>query len=76
MKNPNVELLDLMRWNDLDKHSLRELCHCGRTAVYFWLLPPEHRNFQRISDAYMRLLRLELGEARRQRKYGRIGRPA
>ena len=72
MENPNEALLDLMRDYRLGQHGVSKLCRAGRTAVYFWLCPPEHKNFQKISDAYLRLLELELGAVRRQRKFRRF----
>lgn len=72
MKNPNQALLDLIWDYNLDQHDVSKLCRAGRTAVYFWLCDPEHKNFQKISDAYLRLLELELGAAKRQRKFRRV----
>lgn len=71
MKNPNKELLDLMKWHELTQTDVAALCRCGRTTVHFYTREPDSDEFKEIKPAYLRLLNLELGEVRRQRKLGR-----
>lgn len=70
MKNPNAELLNLMRWHGLTQIDVAALCRCSRTTVHFYTRHPSLREFQKIKPAYLRLLKLELGEVRRQRSLG------
>ena len=71
MENPNQELLDLMQWHGLTRVDVAKLCRCGRSTVHFYTREPDKPEFKQIKPAYLRLLKLELGEVRRQQKYGR-----
>ncbi len=70
MKNPNQRLLDLMTKHELTQVDLTILCQCSRTTVHYWTRNPDNPDFMEIKGAYMRLLELELGEAKRQSNRG------
>jgi len=68
MRNPNRQLLTLIKRYELTHADIMELCRCGRTTVHYWTRKPSDPTFQAIKPVYLRLLKLELGEAQRQRK--------
>ncbi len=62
-KNPNKELLRLIKKWDLSKSEVSILCRCGRTSVYSWTRDTDHKDFFPMSNTHLHLLKLELSEA-------------
>ena len=62
--NPNHRLLQLMKKHKLTQKRVVELCRCGRSTVHYWTRDPSDETFMPIKSSYLRLLELELGEAR------------
>ncbi len=58
--HPNQELLNLIKTWGLVKSEVAALCRCGRTSVYSWTREPDHKDFFKMSDSHLQLLRLEL----------------
>ena len=71
MRNKNRPLLSLIKKYKLTHLDVAALCHCCRTTVHYWTRDPDDPTFQVIKPAYLRLLRLELGEVKRQREIPR-----
>ena len=71
MRNKNRQLLNLIKKHKLTHFDVAALCHCCRTTVHYWTRDPDDPTFQVIKPAYLRLLRLELGEVNRQREIPR-----
>ena len=61
-RHPNWKLNAIIRRHKLSKKLIAELCQCGRTSVYCWTRPIDHKDFVKMSSAHLRLLQLELGE--------------
>lgn len=64
MNHPNQELLTLIKRHKLSKARVASLCRCGRTSVYSWTREPDHKDFFKMSESHLQLLRLELREVK------------
>lgn len=62
--NPNRRLLRLMKKHKLTQKRVVELCRCGRSTVHYWTRDPSDPTFMPMKSSYLRLLELELSEAR------------